>query len=250
QFSQLTKSLAFIVSVLAISLSLSYFVLAWTEPTVAPPSGNVATPLNVGATGQTKSGGLWLNTSGAANGLIVDKGNVGIGTNAPGAKLDVVGGNVRSVGTILVPQSLEPVSPVEGQMYYDSVSKTIKIFNGSVWMLTSASEERLAGGLHTPAQCSASGGSVFTFGADKFCRFSGASCPSTWVQYRGYSTTVGASCNSMCNFEDTRCTTSSHTWSDNGAIETCSYASVNPRGNNYACLTSTCTASRTEIGCY
>lgn len=70
QLSQLTKSLAFIVSVLAISLSLSYFVLAWTEPTVAPPSGNVATPLNVGATGQTKIGGLILNTGGAATGLI------------------------------------------------------------------------------------------------------------------------------------------------------------------------------------
>lgn len=96
KFSQLTKSFALVVSVLAISLSLSHFVLAWTEPTVVPPSGNVATPLNVGATGQTKSGGLWLNTSGAVNGLIVDKGNVGIGTTNPQRKLHIVGGSNES----------------------------------------------------------------------------------------------------------------------------------------------------------
>ncbi len=68
-------------------------VYAWTEPTAAPPGNNVATPLNVSSVGQTKAGGLMLNTGGATNGLIVDKGNVGIGTTAPSsrAKLDVAG---------------------------------------------------------------------------------------------------------------------------------------------------------------
>lgn len=33
-------------------------VIAWTGPTVAPPNGNVAAPLNVGTTAQVKSAGL------------------------------------------------------------------------------------------------------------------------------------------------------------------------------------------------
>jgi len=52
-------------------LAISYFVLAWTEPSQAPPGGNVLAPLNVGSAGQSKAGGLILNTGGAATGLIV-----------------------------------------------------------------------------------------------------------------------------------------------------------------------------------
>lgn len=36
-------------------------VSAWTVPTAAPPGGNVSTPINVGATAQTKSGDLTTN---------------------------------------------------------------------------------------------------------------------------------------------------------------------------------------------
>ena len=67
--------------------SLSF---AFSPPTAPPPGGNVSAPLNVSGTGQTKSGGLTLNTGGATYGLIVDKGNVGIGTTGPGAKLHIV----------------------------------------------------------------------------------------------------------------------------------------------------------------
>ena len=81
-------------------LAISYFVLAWTEPSQAPPGGNVLAPLNVGSAGQSKAGGLILNTGGAATGLIVQYGNVGIGTTAPGAKLDV-SGEIRATGAIL-----------------------------------------------------------------------------------------------------------------------------------------------------
>ena len=72
----------------------AYVVLAaWTEPTVAPTGGNVSAPLDVSATGQTKAGGLILNTGGAANGLIVSAGSVGIDTTNPGSyKLNVAGG--------------------------------------------------------------------------------------------------------------------------------------------------------------
>ncbi|MDP3014636.1 MAG: tail fiber protein [Candidatus Subteraquimicrobiales bacterium] len=78
---------------MAISLSLSYFVLAWTEPTVAPPSGNVATPLNVGINDQVKSGNLQVNAlgvQGIGSVLLVPNGNVGIGA-IPGQRLTVAG---------------------------------------------------------------------------------------------------------------------------------------------------------------
>jgi len=59
-------------------------------PACEPPDCNVPAPLNVGSTEQSKSGGLILNTGGADDGLIIDKGNVGIGTTDPGFKLHAV----------------------------------------------------------------------------------------------------------------------------------------------------------------
>lgn len=65
--------------VLVICFATAFYVVAWQEPAQAPPDGNVPAPLNAGATGQSKAGGLILNTSGAPNGLIVDKGNLCLG---------------------------------------------------------------------------------------------------------------------------------------------------------------------------
>ncbi|MBU3924971.1 hypothetical protein KJ854_03470, partial [Patescibacteria group bacterium] len=91
--NKVIKNLAFIFGVIALSLSLSYAVLAvWQEPALIPPDGNVAAPLNIGAIGQTKIGGLILNTGGAATGLIVQSGNVGIGTAGPSEKLHLQNG--------------------------------------------------------------------------------------------------------------------------------------------------------------
>jgi len=55
---------------------ISAIIYAWTEPTSAPPSGNVAAPINVGSTPQTKAGSLGIGED-----LIVG-GRVGIGTTA------------------------------------------------------------------------------------------------------------------------------------------------------------------------
>jgi hypothetical protein len=118
---------AFLIgAILAIGLS----VLAFTEPSLTPPGCTAGTagcdaPLNVGTTGQSKSGwlratkffvgnpptvseqgagdgllrttmGAILNEGGAATGLIVQSGNVGIGTTSPGYKLDVISGGATT----------------------------------------------------------------------------------------------------------------------------------------------------------
>lgn len=79
------------------TLVVAGFAFAWTEPAQNPPLGNTAPPLNTSSTGQSKAGGLIINTGGAATGLIIDKGNVGIGTQTPEQKLDVVG-NIKATG--------------------------------------------------------------------------------------------------------------------------------------------------------
>jgi len=74
--------------------ALFYFLpvlAAWIPPLAEPPAGNNETPLNATGTGQSKIGGLLLNSGGAANGLLVQSGNVGIGILNPIAKLEVSG---------------------------------------------------------------------------------------------------------------------------------------------------------------
>lgn len=98
-------------------------LFAFTEPTLPPPAGNLPAPVTTGGVGQVKPGdltiskpdntalltadklvtigGAILNTGGALNGLIVDKGNVGIGTSNPTQKLDV-NGTIKALTSVCI----------------------------------------------------------------------------------------------------------------------------------------------------
>jgi len=54
------KAVALSVGVLAMASLIGFLVFAWTEPSQAPPGGNVPAPINVGSTAQTKTGNLTL----------------------------------------------------------------------------------------------------------------------------------------------------------------------------------------------
>lgn len=67
--------------------------IAFTEPTQAPPGGNVPAPVNVGPVFQEKVGGFTAASLGSRGSafLATDSGNVGIGITSPAQKLDVAG---------------------------------------------------------------------------------------------------------------------------------------------------------------
>src|SRR3989338_11516603 len=92
------------VLILGLTVSFQGLLAAWTAPLADPTAcatGNPGcdAPVNTGALMQLKSGPLWLNTGISPIGLIVEKGNVGIGTVAPSQALHVVG-NIYATGNI------------------------------------------------------------------------------------------------------------------------------------------------------
>ena len=121
-------SLILVTVVLAIGFSLTYkLILAdWVEPPANPGESNVATPINIGTTTQSKEGSLRVNTVGNENGFIVYYGNVGVGSLLPYAKLDIAGG--LKVGT----DSICNVSK-DGTIRYNFSNKKLEFCDSTSW---------------------------------------------------------------------------------------------------------------------
>ncbi len=152
-----TKKLFLLVAILLLFV-LAVPALAWIEPTTVPPGNNIFAPLNSSAFGQSKVGGLILNLGNAAHGLIVRYGLVGIGTDNPQAKLDVVG-KIRSTGLevnsttegALLPRMTTVErdsisSKVEGLIIYNTTTKQLEIYSDGVWKVSGGGGDSLPKG--------------------------------------------------------------------------------------------------------
>ena len=101
------KLIALIFGVFIMSILFGCLIFAWQEPNFPPPQGNVPAPLNVSLNPQAKEGSLLIATNPsiltATNtaGLIVQYGNVGIGTTTPVAKLTIDAGSGGGAGNEL-----------------------------------------------------------------------------------------------------------------------------------------------------
>lgn len=86
-----------------------------------------------------------------------------------------------------------------------------------------STEPALYGGRHLESECTALGGTIQTDGSDKFCKFAGAACPTTWMQFKDWSTTKAASATYKNEQKaDYRCKAGCYSWSDaNDNIEYC-----------------------------
>ena len=190
QFKGIILGITISICLLGISV-----LFAWTEPTLNPPQGNVSGPINISNTGQSKSGGLILNTGGAVTGLVVDKGNVGIGTNNPTKKLEV-NGDILATGDVCTAEGI-------------CLSSLRYLKNLTAGGLTTG------GGAHTGIDCFNDGGVVLNVGnSTTLCKFQvvpfkeypggtteghtngpgyDAICPTGWRLYQNWTTTASNS---------------------------------------------------------
>lgn len=115
-----------LVAILSLALGVNVTQAAWTPPSQLPPDGNVDAPINVGYSPQIKDGWLLIKGMLSASvpntyGLIVENGNVGIGTLTPTSPLTVK----KSVGSYGTPFLVEQSGSA------DASYKNVAIFAGN-----------------------------------------------------------------------------------------------------------------------
>ena len=240
---QFFKETIKIIAIIAIAIpTLAFLAGSWNEPIQSPPGTNVNAPLNVGNIAQFKEGGLMLNTLGAVVGLIVDKGDVGIGTASPQAKLDVAG--KIKVGD-------DSVSPTAGTIRW--TGSDLEVYDGSAWKSLTSGDTTII----TPdvTDCNNNGGNWVDAQGVCYLPVAGG-CPSGWTQKESYSTTQSNTCNGcgQPSWSGKFCSTGSH-FRINKGVESCRYRKEIPlkgRGGEAECqwnLNANCYAPQTEVGC-
>ena len=124
-FRRILSQTALVAGALLFSVGVQTFA-AFTAPTTAPPGADAYAPLHTGSDAQSKVGGLLLNTGGATNGLIVQFGNVGIGTTNPTAKLDIAG-NMNVAGDVKIGNSNTACTTANtGSLRYNATGKKME----------------------------------------------------------------------------------------------------------------------------
>ncbi len=236
--NQNLKTIILTSGICTIFITGSYLHAEWSNPTVDPPAGNVAPPINTSSSNQFKEG----------DGRI-------------GADQMVAFDRMRS----------DLYCDLDGENCFSAqdVQAAIDGSDGA----PGSSDLDLVNGLHSSQQCENLGGEVMTDdGGNRFCRFgvqessceglTGLSysfcptCPSGWFRYENWQTTEQRTCGTRnCD----QCTTGADPWSNTEAA-TCVYRAMaeytNADGDTYLRCggsmnsTNTCTARRVEVGCY
>jgi len=96
------KIVSLIFAILVICFAVAFYAFSWTGPTALPPDDNVPPPINVGGTGQYKSGALGIGGVFRAYSNAIINGDVGIGTSAPSTKLEIKGGKTKTTGGLII----------------------------------------------------------------------------------------------------------------------------------------------------
>lgn len=106
-------------------------------------------------------------------------------------------------------------------------------------------DDLLVNEFHTVGDCLDLGGQISVDEGDYFCRISGSTCPSGWMQFKEWSEWGATSCgNNMCGLP---CTTSHISWLNSNTAPICTYGQH--VGGDH-CQTATCVGIRSQIGCY
>ncbi len=176
--NRILPQIALVTGTLLFSLGIQTYAQTWSAPTASPPNSNAYAPLNTSPAAQIKTGGLLLNTGGAINGLIVQNGNVGIGTTSPTAKLDVQG-YVKGTGLCI---GNDCRTSWAAPRYTTRNSATVQ--NRSVSVACQINEAMTGGGCN--CQDTASGGDSSAYGG--YPSGNGWTCPNTTASGCGRNT--------------------------------------------------------------
>ena len=169
--------------VLVICFAVAFYVVAWQEPTQAPPGGNVPPPINVGTEAQTKEGDLTI-------GIAEIHGDGSIGWNLNADLLDDyhaadllagAGGGVNSVnaGTCMT------VSPTTGNVTVSADTGCLQRRVTGTCPAGSSIRVINANGTVT-CETDDTGGGI---PSGMIAFFSGCNCPSGWTRATGYGDT-------------------------------------------------------------